>query len=705
MPTFGRRVVMALVAGATWLKAPVDTGARAADRSSVPDVVVDESAARDAPRIEAPIVEVTVFSDRARIRRRGRAPAKAGARVVRLPDLPGATLLDSVRLSATDARVLRVVVAPIARERLEIEQAKKLLDELDSVDDAFAELNDRAARDEWLLATITRLSPAPPVPEEKREGRRPLALDVGSWLKALDFLGERATTARVRLAGLLEERRTLGERRAKLRADLEALNRGAFAARSIEVTAVVETGAAAADLELEYFVPGALWRPAYDVHFASASGQIRLETTAMVEQATGEDWERATLLLSTAIPARGVALPELMTWTLGERSDFVPRSRPKPAPAPVAPLVSGLPQRSVVAERARGVEGDLVRERLAHALSGPADAGASASASPPELLEPMLQRPGSHELRKRVASSAAGRSSAPAAAMAEEQVALDESDEERLATPVGLSMPTPMPASAPAAQSLRSANKSSPSASLGFGAASRMSLPLFDARPTSSPNRLLDPSLPAVAAGGLDTVYRAPVAATIPSTGQQIRIPLATQSFRATAFHEATPALATTAFLRARVRNDGKRPLLRGAATVFGDGELVGVGEIKTTGPGGDIELPLGADQDIRLVRQIVPSTKTTGLIMKSEETTYDVQIQVGNYKKRPVVVEVMDQLPTSRRDKVEVKLLGADPTALGAPDADGLVRWRVELPAGGKKTLRLRYAIVRPKGWVLFQR
>ena len=120
-----------------------------------------------------------------------------------------------------------------------------------------------------------------------------------------------------------------------------------------------------------------------------------------------------------------------------------------------------------------------------------------------------------------------------------------------------------------------------------------MPLALYD---TPAPSRgpvLSDPYLPAVSAGGLDYVYQSPTKATVASSGKQVRVPLASQTFRATAFHEATPALAPTAFLRARVRNDGKRPLLRGPATIFGDGELVGVGEIQTTGPGGDIEFPL----------------------------------------------------------------------------------------------------------------
>lgn len=229
-------------------------------------------------------------------------------------------------------------------------------------------------------------------------------------------------------------------------------------------------------------------------------------------------------------------------------------------------------------------------------------------------------------------------------------------------------------------------------------------LALYDVSTPARGPVLSDPYLPAVSAGGLDYVYQAPTKATIASSGKQVRIPLASQTFKATAFHEATPALATTAFLRARVRNDGKRPLLRGPATIFGDGELVGVGEIQTTGPGGDIEFPLGADQDVKLVRQVVPSTKTTGVIMKAEETTYDVQIQVANYKKQKVTVEIVDQIPRSRRDKVEIKLLAVQPAATGAPDADGVIRWRLDLAPGATQTLKLSYRITRPKDWQLYQ-
>ena len=70
----------------------------------------------------------------------------------------------------------------------------------------------------------------------------------------------------------------------------------------------------------------------------------------------------------------------------------------------------------------------------------------------------------------------------------------------------------------------------------------------------------------------------------------------------------------------------------------------------------------------------------------------------MANYKKHKVTVEIADQVPRSRRDKVEVKLLTTQPAPLGAPDADGVVRWRVELAPGATQTLRLVYQIVAPK-------
>jgi hypothetical protein len=711
-------VAAALAATAVPPAAPAGAQARA---DKVPGVVMSPQTAESAALVEARIAEVTVFSDRARVRRRGRAAGKTGVQLVRFPGLPGAVFLDTIRVSASEGRVLRVEATPIERERLSIDQAGKLLDALDAVGDRLAELEDRRVADEWEVSFLRALAPAPPVPEDKREGRKNLAADVASWWKALDFIGDRSHTAGDRLLKLEADTRDSIKERDRLLADVQALNRGGFSDRLVDVVAIVDGVRAGSELELEYFVPGARWKPSYDLHFASARGQIRVETAAVVEQATGEDWTDATLLLSTAMPGRGIDLPELLTWTLGERSEFVPQLRPKRAPITEPPLPVPTTARAANDDR-RAVDADMIRARLAQAAGSPGggvdrdgdgipdesdyQVRLQATEKSVETLKDQTRRAAvRRQLRENVVlgapaparvSSSGG--AAPAMAPPPAPAAAPEPYPEGEANGY-----MPEPGSMPIKSPMRSETKSEMKSGSAQSTTS-VPLALYDATAPARGPVLSDPYLPAVSAGGLDYVYQAPTKATIASSGKQVKIPLASQTFKATAFHEATPALAATAFLRARVRNDGKRPLLRGPATIFGDGELVGVGEIQTTGPGGDIEFPLGADQDVRLVRQVVPTTRTTGVIMKAEETFYAVQIQVANYKKQKVTVEIVDQVPRSRRDKVEVKLLGVQPAATGAPDADGVIRWRVELLPGATQTLKLDYQITRPKDWRLYQ-
>jgi len=693
-----RRRSFAIVVAASSVVVGAQPVAPAVAAEKVPAVVLSPKTAESAPVIEAPIAEVTVFSDRARVRRRGRAPGKAGVEIIHFPSLPGAVFLDTVRVSTTGGRVLRVEATPVQRERLSIAQAAKLLDELDAANDRLTEMDDRRATDDWEVGFLRALSPAPPVSEEKREGRKNLVADVGSWWKALDFLGERARVAGTRLLKLDGDRRELAKDRDRLLADIQALNRGGFSDRVVDVVAIVDLARAGADLELEYFVPGARWKPAYDLHYSSGRGQIRVETAAVVEQTTGEDWPDATLLLSTAMPGRGIDLPELLTWTLGERSEFVPQLRARSTP-PVEPPLP-VPGPSQTAEISKAIDAEMVQVRLAQASGTPSDYQSRVGdvEEKVEAAKEAIRRSSTRRMSKAMPQRALppppppspSSSAAPAAAPA---MAREAEPAYEMEAPEAYGGPL---AGAPAVgkrsqQSLSSNGTPIPLALVDITAPSRGPV-------------LSDPYLPAVSAGGLDYVYQAPTKATIASSGQQARIPLASQTFKASAFHEATPALAATAFLRARVRNDGKRPLLRGPATIFGDGELVGVGEIQTTGPGGDIEFPLGADQDVKLVRQIIPSSKTTGVIMKAEETVYDVKIQVANYKKQKITVEIVDQIPRSRRDKVEVKLLGIQPAATAAPDVDGVIRWRLDMAPGATQTLQLRYQITRPKDWQLYQ-
>jgi len=231
----------------------------------------------------------------------------------------------------------------------------------------------------------------------------------------------------------------------------------------------------------------------------------------------------------------------------------------------------------------------------------------------------------------------------------------------------------------------------------------RTSLSLFEPshyrRPTFS-----DANLPAVTAGGLDYVWEAPARATIPSSGERVRVPLSVDQYQVTAFYEATPSLSKVAYLKATVRNKGKRPVLAGGATVFVGGEFGGDVRLATTGPGGIIELPLGADEDVRLTHTLVPASETVGLISKCDRTRYTTTIEVGNYKSKPIRIHLFDQVPKTRQEEIEIVLGKTTPAVKEGPDEDGLLRWELDLAAGTTKKLEFSYRIDRPEDWRLRQ-
>ena len=142
----------------------------------------------------------------------------------------------------------------------------------------------------------------------QREGRKNLVVDTPSWWKAWTS-SACARGASDALLKIDSDQREASKERDRIVADVQALNRGASGPGRRRGRDRRPGGRPGAELELEYFVPGARWKPAYDLHYASARGQIRVETAAVVEQTTGEDWTDTVLLLSTAMPDVGSTRP------------------------------------------------------------------------------------------------------------------------------------------------------------------------------------------------------------------------------------------------------------------------------------------------------------------------------------------------------------------------------------------------------------
>jgi uncharacterized protein (TIGR02231 family) len=110
----------------------------------------------------------------------------------------------------------------------------------------------------------------------------------------------------------------------------------------VEISSPVEVNAS---FTLSYFIGNAGWTPAYDLRAKAVGQPIELLMKAQVVNATGEDWNKVDLSLSSGNPTLGGVMPTLNPWTLHRpqvlnEMEISSRRRSRavfaPAPAPAS---------------------------------------------------------------------------------------------------------------------------------------------------------------------------------------------------------------------------------------------------------------------------------------------------------------------------------------------------------------------------------
>lgn len=280
--------------------------------------------------LDAPIVAVAVYPDRARVTRRGRIKVPAGDQQVYVEPLPLGLEEDSVRVSGRGpATVLGVDLTTRHQPRTTDETVVDLEEQRRQVETEIAVLADADDVQAQLDTFLEQLA--------RRAGN--------SFAKALasgdgtDLTGFTESLA-VRLAAVREKRRELGEQRQEAEERHGAIQRRLAAVseqrrpdrRAAAVGLALDTEAEI-ELELSYVVGGAGWTSAYDVRLTG--DRLTLNWYGLVRQHTGEDWPECELTLSTARPAAAAKVPELDPWFLDRYHPPVPLAAGAPGAAPM----------------------------------------------------------------------------------------------------------------------------------------------------------------------------------------------------------------------------------------------------------------------------------------------------------------------------------------------------------------------------------
>ncbi|HVB20943.1 MAG TPA: mucoidy inhibitor MuiA family protein [Ktedonobacteraceae bacterium] len=284
--------------------------------------------------LNAPITDVTVYSDRALITRRGTIELEVGEHELRINNLPQ-FLRDSLRAAGQGpqgTRILNVDVTtafysqpPEAELRTLQSELEALVQNKQLLEARQSALNDRR---QWLRA----------LGEQSRDFAKGLAQGQMKPQDCADFFSFTAAQAlqdAEAAQGLEVQLKQVNLEIGAKKREIAQQQGGTFPDRLAANVTVEIAQAGELALDLSYLVMGASWHPQYDVRVQMSdeqnvsevshngqtgqpneTGEVDLTYVAIVQQSTGERWQDVALSLSTARPSLAAVLPELEPWYL-----------------------------------------------------------------------------------------------------------------------------------------------------------------------------------------------------------------------------------------------------------------------------------------------------------------------------------------------------------------------------------------------------
>ncbi len=287
-------------------------------------------------------VAVTVYPDRARVSRCGKARLDPGEQRLQISGLPLAMNPDSARVAAqgsAHARLLGLQVRRVFFTETPAEQARMLEEQIETQEEASRALQARIALVKSQRARLDELgghselyATALAAGEMQVSDQLALFKEIGAQIAELD----------AELLKLEAEGRLIARRLEKLRKELEQLRAARPRERYQAIVELEVLEAGELEVELTYMVSNASWKPLYDLRLEDqedAAPSLEIGYLAQVSQNTAEDWPELALTLSTARPALAAILPELRPWYI---RPAVPAPRRKVLPAAQARSVMSM---------------------------------------------------------------------------------------------------------------------------------------------------------------------------------------------------------------------------------------------------------------------------------------------------------------------------------------------------------------------------
>ncbi len=336
--------------------------------------------------LDTRISEVTVYTDRALVTRRGTVALTGNETELTIASLPATLETDSVRATGSGTiavRLLGVRSHTVFSSEPVGDRTAELTQQIQELETQRRAIDDKITARKIKLQFLQGLSEKSVGSFSSSIAKQQIGLNETGEL--LNFLGTNYLKNTSAIAQHQRQKQELDKQIQALQQQLRQVQTPNCQQSLNIIVAIEPSGSGNFELEVSYVVTRAQWTPLYDLRVNVTNNQINLNYLAEVNQNTGEDWTEVALTLSTAKPGLGTFPPKLQPWFIDivrpkstqnrevammamaiERS-----SAPAPAPAPAEPARARIAAQTATAEVSR--EGGTVSFQVGGNTNIPSD--------------------------------------------------------------------------------------------------------------------------------------------------------------------------------------------------------------------------------------------------------------------------------------------------------------------------------------------
>ncbi len=189
----------------------------------------------------------------------------------------------------------------------------------------------------------------------------------------------------------------------------------------------------------------------------------------------------------------------------------------------------------------------------------------------------------------------------------------------------------------------------------------------------------------------IDTPY------SVPGDGTTKAVSMQEHSLPASYRYFAIPKAQNTAYLTALITDWEDLNLLNGEANLYFEQTFVGQTQIRANAVGDTLQFSLGKDEGIALERNRLTEFTEKNFFGNRVRETRAWELVVRNSKNKAIDLTLVDQIPVSTNEEIEVDLQEQSGASLN--QSTGRLSWDLSIEAGDTQNRQFRYQIEYPSG------